>query len=489
MNIFEIINKSQTKTKLTKAEIFWLVDQFTKDELPDYQMSAWLATVFINHLTEEETSWLTQALCESGEELSWSNTTVDKHSTGGVGDKTSLIIAPLVASLGYKVPMMAGRGLGHTGGTIDKLESIGFQTDINVKNFKNLVETHGTCIMGQSEDFCPADKRLYALRDATQTVANIPLICSSIMSKKIAEGLNGLVLDVKFGTGAFMSKFEDAKSLAQRLISIGENSKIKTYGVLSSMNQPLGRYIGNKLEILECIEIMKDPEKVFDKYEDNILLSLLLSALMLQSINPNSSLEKNFQIAFDQLMSGKVFDKFIEIVKAQNGTLIDFFNSESANKNEYVLDPKIEAKKITVTSDQSGFMNFTDVKALGFAAVSLGAGRFTKEDVIDFEVGFYCHKKQGESVQKSEALFDVYYNDEAKLEECLVKLKTSFEISTLNTPLVTNSNSNSKITTTSSNSAKSTTSILNNSELIKEIISFDGQNYKNIHLKTKFFEV
>ncbi len=472
MNIYEIINKAQSKTKLTKNEIFWLVDQFTKDEIPDYQMSAWLATVFVNHLSEEETNWLTQALSESGEQLTWSKPTVDKHSTGGVGDKTSLIIAPLVASLGYKVPMMAGRGLGHTGGTIDKLESIHFQTDVDVKSFKSLVESTGACIMGQSEDFCPADKRLYALRDATHTVANIPLICSSIMSKKIAEGLTGLVLDVKFGSGAFMSKFDDAKSLAQKLISIGENGKIKTYGVLSSMNQPLGRYIGNKLEILECLEIMKNPEEVFELYEDNIVLSLLLSALMLQSLNPKETLEKNFQIVFDQLMSGKVFDKFVQMVKAQNGDLSELLNLDSGQLS---ITPQIHAKKITITAETDGFMNYVDVKSLGFAAVALGAGRLTKEDEIDFEVGFYCHKKQSDQVKKADALFDIYYNDETKLGEALEKLNASFKINKLNASdtVRVNSNLNKNF----------------NLNLIQEIISFDGKNFKNLHLKTKFFEI
>lgn len=462
MTIFEIIHKAQTKTKLTKEEIFWLVGQFTKDEIPDYQMSAWLASVFINHLSEDETNWLTQALSESGEQLKWSFPTVDKHSTGGVGDKTSLIIAPLVSSLGYKVPMMAGRGLGHTGGTIDKLESLHFQTDVKVEHFKNLVETKGLCLMGQSEDFCPADKRMYALRDATHTVANIPLICASIMSKKIAEGLSGLVLDVKFGTGAFMSQIDDAKQLAQKLISIGESSQIKTYGVLSSMNQPLGRYIGNKLEILECLEIMKNPEKVFELYKDNILLSLLLSSLMLQSLNPKSSLEKNFQTVYDQLMSGKVFDQFIQMVQAQHGTLDELLKSDGRTLDIF---PQIKARKITLTSDIDGFMNYIDVRALGFAAVDIGAGRLSKEDQIDFEVGFYCFKKQGDHVNQSEPIFDVYYNDEQKLKNSLTRLKKSFKIDVLKTEP------------------------LKSEKLVQEILSLDGQNYMNLHLKNKFFEI
>ncbi len=501
MNIFEIINKSQKKIKLSKEDIFWLVAEFTKDEIPDYQMSTWLGTVFINHLSEDETSWLTQALSESGERLKWSMPTVDKHSTGGVGDKTSLIIAPLMASLGYKIPMMAGRGLGHTGGTIDKLESIDFQTDINVKTFKKLVEEHGVCIMGQSEDFCPADKRLYALRDATHTVANIPLICSSIMSKKIAEGLNGLVLDIKFGSGAFMNQFQDAKSLAQKLIAIGENNNIKTFGVLSSMNQPLGRYIGNKLEILECVEIMKNPKDVFEKYEDTIVLSLLLSALMIEAVaenkNPDhklkSTLEKSFKTVFDQLMSGKVFEKFVEMVSAQNGDLHDFISEDlNSNKNpvknlnpkNYIIDYKMKAQKITLTADSDGVMNYLDVKVLGFAAVALGAGRLTKNDQIDFEVGFYCYKKQGDAVKKYEGVFDVYYNNENKLSEALVILNQSFKI---DSNITNNKTSNLKSVLLTKPTDLNLT--VANSYLIQEIISFDGKEYNNIHLKTKFFEV
>lgn len=483
MNIIELINKSQHKIALSKKEIFWLVEKFTKDEIPDYQMSTWLATIFLNPLTEEETSWLTEALCHSGETLSWIEATVDKHSTGGVGDKTSLIIAPLVASLGYKIPMMAGRGLGHTGGTIDKLESIEFQTDVNLDNFKKLVNQFNVCIMGQSENFCPADKRLYALRDATHTVANIPLICSSIMSKKIAEGLNGLVLDVKYGSGAFMTSWDDSKSLAKKLIAIGEKQKIKTYAVLSAMNQPLGRYIGNKLEILECFEILKYPEQVFEKYKDNILLSLVLSALMLQSLHPKSSLESNFETVYDQLMSGKAYAKFVEMIKAQNGNIKDFINyyeklTQATNAHQS-LDSLIHAKKHAIKSDHDGYMNYTNVKALGLAAVDLGAGRLTKEDQIDFNVGFYCYKKLGDQVQKNDHLFDVYYNDEEQLNKALVKLHSSFKIEATDpyseeVHFPKSSLSKDKII---------------NAKLIQEILTFNGDEYTNIHLKTQFFEV
>ncbi len=470
MNIYDILDKSQKKIKLSKSEIFWLVDQFTKELVPDYQISTWLGTVFLNQLSEEETSFLTEALCNSGEKLTWSMATVDKHSTGGVGDKTSIIIAPLVASLGYSVPMMAGRGLGHTGGTIDKLESIGLRTNYDVKKFKNLVEKNGVCIMGQSENFCPADKRLYALRDATHTVANVPLICSSIMSKKIAEGLKGLVLDVKFGTGAFMNQLEDAKSLAKKLINIGQANQIKTYGVLSSMNQPLGRYVGNKLEVLECLEILRNPEDVFEKYEDNIVLSLLISALMLTSINPESKLKNNFQKVYDQLFSGKAFLKFVEIVETQEGNLSDFFKTKNSYESGNI-ESQIDAQKLTITADNPGHMNYIDVKELGFASVALGAGRQTQEDTLDLDVGFYCYKKQGELVKKSENLFDIFYNDEAKLKACLEKLNLGFQIKP-------------------DKQLKDfeTLEHFQFGDLINEVLAFDGKDYLNVHLKTDFFE-
>lgn len=414
MSMFEIINKSQAKQSLTQEDIEYLVKGFTLGDLPDYQVSAWLATVFLNPLNDEETSFLTQALCNSGKKLTWDSPTVDKHSTGGVGDKTSLIIGPLVASLGYKIPMMAGRGLGHTGGTIDKLESLNLKTSLSSEEFKSQVEKNSLCIIGQSEDFCPADKKMYALRDATQTVANIPLICASIMSKKIAEGLSGLVLDVKFGTGAFMQTMMDATDLAQKLINTGESSGIKTYGVLSSMNQPLGRFIGNKLEMLECHEIVSKPEENLEKYNDTFLLSVLLSALMIKTIEPQKSLERLFDLCLNQLLSGKVDLFFTKFIQNQGGDLSLL---------------KTDSKIKTVYASQDGYMNYTNVKNLGFAAVELGAGRFKKEDQIDFDVGFYCHKKQYDVVKKSEPLFDIYYNEDSKLENSIKRLQKSYELS------------------------------------------------------------
>jgi pyrimidine-nucleoside phosphorylase len=415
MIITELIQKSQNKAPLSKTEIDWLVTNFTQDKVPDYQVASWLATVFLNPLTEEETHHLTEALCNSGKKLKWDFKTVDKHSTGGVGDKTSLILAPLVAALGYNIPMMAGRGLGHTGGTIDKLNSIGFETEYSSEEFKNRVIKNKLCLIGQSQDFCPADKKFYALRDATHTVANIPLICSSIMSKKIAEGLSGLVLDIKYGSGAFMESQKNARLLAEKLISIGEKSNIKTFGVLSSMEQPLGRYIGNKLELIECLEILKDPTKAKKQYQDTYGLSLLLSALMVLTLEPKSNLNEAYKKCEEALYSGRAYEKFLSLITEQKGDLSRL---------------KLNCEKKVFKATQSGFMNYTDVKALGLAAVQLGAGRLKKEDPINFDVGFFCYKKNQDPVEKDEPLFDIYFDSKKDLSEPLELLQRSFHIET-----------------------------------------------------------
>lgn len=414
MNIFNIIAKSQKHEALLPEEIHWLIHSYAKGDLPDYQVAAWLATVFLKPLSVDETFAMTRAIIETGQTMTWDFKAVDKHSTGGVGDKTSLIIGPLVSSLGYKVPMMSGRGLGHTGGTLDKLESIpGFQTQTDLKNFHHEVSEKNIFFIGQTPEICPADKKLYALRDATHTVASIPLICSSIMSKKISEGLSGLVLDVKFGSGAFMPDLSSAKDLASHLLKIADKNNINTYAVLSSMEQPLGRYIGNRLEVKECLEIMKNPADFKEVYRDNYELSLLLSALMVSSIDDKYNVEQAFKLCKDQLHSGKVYTFFDNIVKNQKGSLEQF---------------KISAKEYDLLALEDGFMHYNDVRSIGLAAVFLGAGRKTMEDTIDPNVGFYCYKKEGEPVKKGEPLFKVYFNDQQKLQECLEHLNKGFMI-------------------------------------------------------------
>lgn len=415
MNFFDIISNSQKQLPLSAEQIQWLVSSYAKGTLPDYQLSAWLATVFLNPLSVEETFHLTQAILATGKTMTWDFKTVDKHSTGGVGDKTSLIIGPLVASLGYKVPMISGRGLGHTGGTLDKLESIpGFQTQLPLDRFHTDVNLKNISFIGQTEEICPADKKLYALRDATHTVANIPLICSSIMSKKISEGLSGLALDVKYGSGAFMKSLEESRALATRLLQIAHRNKIKAYAALTSMNQPLGRYIGNRLEILECLQILKEPQKYKDEFADNYELSVLLSALMVVSIDDQYDLQSALDLCYEKLNSGKVYDFFEDIVLHQHGSLKEF---------------NISAQETILASESEGFMHYTDVKEIGMAAVLLGAGRKTMEDLIDPNVGFYCYKKEGDPVKAREPLFKIYYNDNLKLEESLKVLKQGFMIS------------------------------------------------------------
>lgn len=416
MNIFEIIAKSQNKIRLNQDEIKWMIQSYAKGDLPDYQISSWLATVFLNELSLEETDFLTGAIIETGATMKWDFKAVDKHSTGGVGDKTSLIIGPLVASLGYKVPMISGRGLGHTGGTLDKLESIpGFQTQIPIKDFHTEVAEKNICFIGQTSEICPADKKLYALRDATHTVANIPLICASIMSKKISEGLSGLVLDVKFGTGAFMTDLQKSKKLAERLLHIADRNRINGYAAITSMQQPLGRYVGNRLEVLECLQIMKEPMKYKDEFYDNYELSLLLSALMIVSIDEKHTFESALKLCQQKLDSGEVYSFFENIVLNQEGSLQSM---------------KIEAKEFIFNATTSGYMNYNEVKNIGMAAVFLGAGRKTIDEKIDPSVGFYCYKKTGDSVKEGEPLFKVYYNEQSRLDECLKHLKTGFEILT-----------------------------------------------------------
>lgn len=415
MNIFDILSTSQQHKALTAEQIEWLIHSYAEDKLPDYQLSAWLATVFLNPLTVEETFHLTKAIRETGHTMTWDFKAVDKHSTGGVGDKTSLIIGPLVASLGYKVPMISGRGLGHTGGTLDKLESIpGFKTQLSLPQFHAEVVSKNICFIGQTTEICPADKKLYALRDATHTVANIPLICSSIMSKKISEGLSGLALDVKFGSGAFMTSLEQCTALATRLLQIADKSQIKTFAALTSMDQPLGRYVGNRLEVLECLQILKEPTRYKEEFSDNYELSILLSALMIVSVDENHDLDSALKLCLEKLESGEVYKFFEDIVTHQHGSLKDF---------------NIQANETLLTAKSEGYMHYTDVKEIGMAAVLLGAGRQTMEDTIDPNVGFYCYKKEGDEIKKGEPLFKIFFNDEIRLNNCLQNLKKGFMVS------------------------------------------------------------
>jgi|Deesub1362A_J573_1020465.scaffolds.fasta_scaffold00013_195 pyrimidine-nucleoside phosphorylase len=429
MRAYDIIKKKRDGGSLTKEEISFLINGSLKGDVPDYQVSALLMAVFLNGMTDEETIALTEVMMHSGKTIDLSDITgpkVDKHSTGGVGDKVSLILAPLVAAMGVKVPMISGRGLGHTGGTLDKLQSIpGFKTDIPVEEFKDNIKNFGLSIIGQSQDFVPADRKLYALRDVTATVDSIPLIASSIMSKKLAEGINGLVLDVKTGSGAFMKTLEDARRLAKTMVKIGNSMGVRTVALITDMDQPLGKTVGNSLEIKECISALRGRGA-----EDLMEVTLTLTAWMLNmadSISEETELKplKEFTLkkykdeAMDFLEKGDAFKKFVEFIDAQYG------DAEVAFKPN--LLPSASATK-QITADREGYIRRLDAEAVGTAAMLLGAGRKKAEDSIDYSAGIILHKKVGEYVKAGEPIAMFYYNDENLFKDAEEVFRSGLEI-------------------------------------------------------------
>ena len=364
----EIIKKKRNGLSLSEEEITLFIKSYTDGSVPEYQMSALLMAIYFKGMTETETLSLTKAMLYSGivvDLKTIKSFKVDKHSTGGVGDKTSLILAPIVAAVGLSVPMISGRGLGHTGGTLDKLESIpGFNTQLSIPEFIECLEKFNLCFIGQTKDICPADKKIYALRDVTATVESLPLICASIMSKKIAEGIDGLVLDVKFGTGAFMKTAAQAEELALNLMAIAKGYHKKVAALLTNMNQPLGRYAGNSLEVQECLAIMKNETYIGangkDMYADTRELSLQLSAMMLWLGKAGSSLEDCYHLAQVSLSSGRAYEKFIEITKAQGGKISE------------LPKPK-NSRQVLAASD--GYIENMQTEKIGIACLQLKAGR------------------------------------------------------------------------------------------------------------------
>lgn len=423
----EIIKKKRDGRALTKEEIDYTISEYTKGALPDYQMSALLMAIVLKGMSPEETHYLTQAMLHSGEVLSFSEILqykVDKHSTGGVGDKTSLILAPIVACAGVTVPMISGRGLGHTGGTLDKLESIpGFSTQVSLDRFRELLKKHGLGLIGQTKEICPADKKIYALRDVTGTVESQHLICASIMSKKLAEGIDGLVLDVKYGSGAFMKTLEDAEQLAKALIDIGVRGGKRVGALITDMNQPLGRMIGNSLEVEECLSILRQ-DTAASRYKDCEELSLHLAGAMIWISDVEKSYEAGYTKAKSILHSGKAYEKFEEICRAQGGDL--------------TLLPKAKHQK-NITAISDGFISLFNNEGLGYASLSLGAGRLKSSDIIDPVAGIECHKKLGDAVKTGDVLLTLYASDRSKFEEAerraLESLKLSERPPTL-TPLI-----------------------------------------------------
>ncbi len=418
MRTVDLILRKRAGEELGVEEIQFLVNGYTTGQIPDYQMSAFLMATYFKDMTDREVSAMTECMMQSGETLSLSEIPgikVDKHSTGGVGDKTSLICAPIAAAAGVVVPMVSGRGLGHTGGTLDKLESIpGFRTDLTVEQFRAQLATLGLCFIGQTEEIAPADKRLYALRDVTGTVESIPLIASSIMSKKLAEGVDALVLDVKVGNGAFMKKQVDARRLAQAMVGIGRRLDIKVQALITDMNQPLGYAIGNALEIMEVSQTLQKAGPA-----DLTRLSLELAARMIFLAKVTPTLEEARKLAEDKLMDGSAFAKFRAVVEAQGG------NSQALDRFE--LLPNATGMR-EILSPRSGYISAIMAEDMGRASSMMGAGRASKEDSIDPAVGIILEVKVGEKVDTGAVLCRLYYTAEDNLEEAAELVEDAFRI-------------------------------------------------------------
>lgn len=395
----EIIKKKRDGGELSRDEIHFMIDGFVRGVVPDYQMSAWLMAVLFQGMTDTETWNLTDLMMRSGRVLDFSHlgVAVDKHSTGGVGDKTSLILAPIAAAAGVPVPMIAGRGLGHTGGTIDKLESIpGFSCEISIAQFERQVASMGLALIGQTAEICPADKRIYALRDVTATVESLPLICASIMSKKMAEGIQGLVLDVKWGSGAFMKTQEHAEELARRLCQIGRAGGKNVVALVTNMNQPLGRFIGNSLEIEECFAILRREGvrgRKLSEFHDCEELSVVLAGVMLWLGKKAATAGEGIEQARALLESGAAAAKFEELVKAQGGRLADLPKAVITGE---------------VFAPETGVVAKIETEQVGYAALVMGGGRRAASDRIEPMAGIECLVRLGESVEKGQALYRLY---------------------------------------------------------------------------------
>lgn len=405
-NPVSIIRKKRDGKEVSQKEIEYLVEQYTRDELPDYQMSAFLMAAYLNRLNNDEASALTSAMLHSGKVLDLSDIPgkkVDKHSTGGVGDKLSLILAPIVASCGVPVPMISGRGLGHTGGTLDKLESItGFDVNISLERYRQILKDCHMVMAGATEDIAPADKRLYALRDVTATVESIPLIAGSIMSKKLAEGIDALVLDVKFGSGAFMKTIDEATELAETLVKIGESFGKDTIAYLSNMNQPLGYKIGNWLEVEESIDALNS-----NGPDDVMTVTHQLAGTMIYLGGAASSVSEGIEKSRDAISSGQAMNTWKKLVEAQDGDSSLMENPDKYPKADY---------DFSITAEQAGYVTAMDAYEIGMASVELGAGRRVKEDTIDAAAGFVLKKKIGDTVKKGETIATGFTNNKKAID-------------------------------------------------------------------------
>jgi pyrimidine-nucleoside phosphorylase len=418
MRAVDLIRKKRDSGELSREEINFLVSGYTRGEIPDYQMAAWLMAVWIRGMNRAEIAALTEVMLHSGEVINHSEIPgkkVDKHSTGGIGDKTSLILAPIVAAGGLTVPMISGRGLGHTGGTLDKLEAIpGFNVNLSLEEFRRVLRKCGMALIGQTAEVAPADKKIYALRDVTSTVENIGLICASIMSKKLAEGIDALVLDVKTGSGAFMKKEEDAIRLAEVMVETGKSMGKKVVALITGMDQPLGRMAGHSNEVFESIEVLKGrgPADLRD-------LSLELSAWMFFLGERTKSVEEGRQLAETMIASGQALEKFRQGIRLQGG------DERIIDEPERLPTARLH---VPVLSSASGFVTSTDCQQFGIALAMLGGGREKKEDHIDHGVGLEFHKRIGDRVEKEEPLATIHYNSDAKLAEAKNRIAKSYHI-------------------------------------------------------------
>lgn len=420
MRAYDIIYKKRNREELSKDEIDFIVHNYNNGDIADYQMSAFLMSVYFAGMTDEEIFYLTDAMVHSGDIMNLSYLevpTADKHSTGGVGDGTSLILAPIVASAGVCVPMMSGRGLGHTGGTLDKLESIpGFRTNLDKKEFLELLEYAGMALIGQTQEIAPVDKKMYALRDVTATVESIPLICASIMSKKIAEGAQTLVLDVKTGQGAFMKRYAESKELAEKMISIGKKFNRNMSAFITDMDSPLGNCVGNSIEIKQAIDILKGKLK-----NDLSELSLDLAAMMIFKAGKADSFDKAKIIAQSKIDDGKALEKFRQVIKMQGG------NPEVIDDPDKVL-PKA-ANTIQIKASKSGFVSQMMTRDIGIASMMIGAGRKKKEDRIDHSAGIVLYKKTGDQLKEGENVAELFYNTSDMIQEAVAIMQKSYIIS------------------------------------------------------------
>lgn len=419
MRAVDIIIKKRDKIELTKEEIQFFIHGYTNGDIPDYQASAFAMAVMLNGMTAQETTDLTLAMANSGQVLDLSkivDLAVDKHSSGGVGDKTSIAVMPMVAACGLPVGKMSGRGLGFSGGTLDKLESIkGYRVDLSTDEFKKQLKEKGIVLTGQSLDLAPADGKLYALRDVTGTVPSLPLIASSIMSKKIAAGAQAIVLDVKTGNGAFMETLDEARKLANLMVDIGHLAGRKTVALLSDMNQPLGAAVGNALETIEAINTLKGKGPA-----DFVEHCLHVASHVLLIGNKAKNLDEARKMAEKSIANGSALEKLKVLVNAQGGDVTYVDDTSKFERAKYIDEVK---------SPRGGFISQVHARSVGEAAVTLGAGRAKKGDPIDHAVGFIIRKKVGDSIEQGETLFEIHANDKAKLEEARAAVLSAFQFS------------------------------------------------------------